>query len=728
MNRGVILAVVLLFGADANADWDQNRLTIPDVEDAAKRIITIDDVMAIRNIDTVSVSPDGRRFAIFVRQGDPLTNQYRTGWFVGSTPGEGLTYVGAGGHVGPGVHQNGQESGDIVGSESQWSPDGQWIAYAFERDGEVQLWRSRVDGSAQEQITHNAADVREFSWSDDGRALYFTVGISRAKRRAAQDVKARGGYQYDEDLNTFADFMQSQMRSSLETGSSLWVVTLDDRNEQLGSEQQRAAFNRDRARQIGGSETAAGFYDDAVVPPVMRADGASAWLVRSNPFSRILRVTASLSSDGSNPVTCTAEECSGVIKKLWWSEDGQYVFFWRTEGINDSAQGLYAWSPSTTKTSRIVRLLDDDLDLCTRAQGDRLICVRETPTRPPHLVSINLQTGSLTVLADVNPEFHNIGLGRVELFEWDTPKLAWNEVSGQLAGLYPKRAYGYILYPLDFDPAKKYPVFIDPYIAHGFRALGNEHALHVYAANGFVVLRTAFPLATDVLARLGKSAISQLYSAELDFPHLTMLMESTVRGLDVVSARGFIDEHRVGIGGVSHGTFVPLFMLQKHDRIAAISISSPNWGAFQYYLPTRKLREAIAASFGSAGYEDWVVKPEGKGREFWSRIDIADHTDAIEAPILMHLADRETVALLRLIRNLEDGRKPYDAYVFPKETHIKWQPSHLYSIMCRNLDWFRFWLQDYEDPAPAKTEQYSRWRKLRQQHEANRAPEYEGSK
>ena len=29
------------------------------------------------------------------------------------------------------------------------------------------------------------------------------------------------------------------------------------------------------------------------------------------------------------------------------------------------------------------------------------------------------------------------------------------------------------------------------------------------------------------------------------------------------------------------------------------------------------------------------------------------------------------------------------------------------------VEWFRFWLQDYEDPSPAKAEQYKRWRELR---------------
>jgi len=34
-----------------------------------------------------------------------------------------------------------------------------------------------------------------------------------------------------------------------------------------------------------------------------------------------------------------------------------------------------------------------------------------------------------------------------------------------------------------------------------------------------------------------------------------------------------------------------------------------------------------------------------------------------------------------------------------------------------SVDWFRFWLQDYEDPDPTKTEQYARWRELRKLQE-----------
>jgi dipeptidyl aminopeptidase/acylaminoacyl peptidase len=639
----------LSFAAHANADCTGAVPSISKTKSAtATRAVTVEDLAAVRTIDALSISPDGGRYAILVRQADPSTNQYRLAWFTGSTRGGELTCLGDGGEVRPRVMFTGHTPGEIGGNESRWSPDGRWLAYLVRKDGQVQLWRSRSDGTVQEQLTNNAADVREFEWSEDGNALYFTVGTTRAELSAREQARAGQGYRYDEDFWQFTDLLGPQLIRPLETNLTQWTVTFDERHERLATELDKAAYARIRAR-------------------------------------------------GATKVECTAAECTGKIHKKWWSADRRKVLFWRGEGINDRDNAFYSWTPANGKVTAIVRFRDDELRLCAEAAEDRLVCVRETASQPAHVTAIDLRSASTRQLADVNPEFRARRLGKVERFEWDTPKLAWNEPGGALAGLYVPRTYGYILYPPNFDPARKYPVFVDPYVATGFEPIGAEHPLHAYAASGFVVLRTEFPTTTRNVD------LPTMYSVDLDYPHITMLMESTVRALDAVVKRGFIDERRVSIGGVSHGTFVPLYMMQKYDRIAAISISSPHWGPLQYYWSTQKSRD-VAARFGVNKH----------GVKAWDGIDIAEHVETIEAPVLMQLAAHETFGLIKLIRNLADAGKPYDTYVFPGETHIKWQAAHLYNINRRNLDWFRFWLQDYEDPSPGKAEQYQKWRKLRE--------------
>lgn len=612
----------LTFAAQASAN-NTNRagtvLSIPAIPATAKRTITVDDLSAVRAIDSLSVSADGQRYAILVRQAEPANNDYRLAWFAGNTRNDELVLLGDGGEARPRVMFTGHTPGEMGGTESLWSPDGQWLAYTVRKDDAVQLWRSRSDGSVQEQLTNHVADVREFAWSEDGKAIYFTAGTPRAELRAREQARAWQGYRYDEDFWTHTDLLGPQLIRPPETVLSSWTIALDARAQRSATEAERSALERAR-----------------------------------------------------------------VIKA-------------RVIDVSEVAK----------------RLPDDDLRMCQEAVAGQLICVRQTASQPAHVVSIDRHSARVQQLADINPEFRNLSLGKVERFEWDTPKFAWNEPGGELAGLYPARAYGYILYPPDFDPTRKYPVFIDPYIASGFNSLGAEHPLHAYAASGIVVLRTAFPMLTRSVG------MQQMYSHELGYPHLTMLMESTLRALDVVAKRGFIDERRVGIGGVSHGTFVPLYMMQKHDRIAAISISSPHWGPAQYYSGTQKSRNALAAY--QPRNSDTQKNSQRRGANFWDEIDIAAHVDTIEAPILMQLAAHETYALAPLIRNLADAGKPYDAYVFAAETHIKWQAAHLHAITRRNLDWFRFWLQDFEAPEPARAEQYLRWRELREQQRRSTA-------
>ena len=52
--------------------------------------------------------------------------------------------------------------------------------------------------------------------------------------------------------------------------------------------------------------------------------------------------------------------------------------------------------------------------------------------------------------------------------------------------------------------------------------------------------------------------------------------------------------------------------------------------------------------------------------------------------------------------------------VLNTDEHVLTNPAERLASQGGSVDWFRFWLQDYEDPDAAKTEQYKRWRGLRE--------------
>lgn len=691
-------------------------VTIPRIQEGPKRAITTNDLIALRDVDSFSLSPDGKKFAVLLRQADPVANHYRTAWFIGSIDDGWLIHAGDGGEARLSVGLNGRRSGDVVGSPGRWSPDGKWIAYTLQAEGQVQLWRSSADGKVQQQLTRNDADVQQFVWSEDGRALLFTVGSTRESLRARDEKGRRNGFRLDE-FQWFSEIIyQATPAWPRETDLTVWIVASDGTGERPANAEEKNQFEKGLRRNWSWGRdpaqvTSVEEFSGAAAPPIVSRTGWSAWLARVDPSQRgflpVVRMMVSSSPDGSRPIECTAAECTGqVFSKIWWSPDGKRVIFWRDEGANLGDQSLYAWTPANGVVQRLWRSPGDRFTECELVE-QRLICVRETRTRPAHVVSIDIHNGHLSVVADFNPEFRNLQMPKVERIEWDAPP-----DSAQLG--YDKRGYGYIIYPPDFDPRKKYPLLISPYMAQGFIRgdVGDEQPLLVYAANGFVVLDTAFLYMWGSFATDPPNAMApEMASAEHGFPHMTMLMESTLRALDLVQSRGWVDPTRVGMGGLSQGAMASLYTLQKYDRLSAVSVSGPGFSQMEYYAATNRGR-AMAASTASDG--SW---PESA--DYWSQIDIADHIDAIEAPILLNLADRESMYIMRLQRRLSDARKPFEAYIFPDEYHQKWQPAHRYAIYNRNLDWFRFWLQDYEDPSADKAEQYRRWRELRKLQCAN---------
>jgi hypothetical protein len=45
--------------------------------------------------------------------------------------------------------------------------------------------------------------------------------------------------------------------------------------------------------------------------------------------------------------------------------------------------------------------------------------------------------------------------------------------------------------------------------------------------------------------------------------------------------------------------------------------------------------------------------------------------------------------------------------------HVLTNPAVRIASQSGSVEWFRFWLQNYEDPDPTKAGQYNRWRELR---------------
>ena len=105
-------------------------------------------------------SPDGTRIA-FVRDFDPIQGQVDRDLFTMNADGTD--------------QRNLTSSPGVQDSEPNWSPDGGRIAFVSDRDGDLEVYTLRPNGSSVRQLTFNDASEFRPNWSPDGGQITFTT-------------------------------------------------------------------------------------------------------------------------------------------------------------------------------------------------------------------------------------------------------------------------------------------------------------------------------------------------------------------------------------------------------------------------------------------------------------------------------------------------------------------------------------------------------------------------
>jgi len=298
---------------------------------------------------------------------------------------------------------------------------------------------------------------------------------------------------------------------------------------------------------------------------------------------------------------------------------------------------------------------------------------------PPRLEKIDLRTGERKVLFEPNAALdHDIAkVAPAVLLRWRDAK--GRQFTGQF---FNARRPG-------SPPA---PLFVTYYSCPGFLrgGLGDEWPLESLAEQGISAL-----------------CINRLSGYTLDAVERHAQGAGAVESVvALLASKGEVDRSVVGMGGLSYGGAVAMWTATNTRSLAAASISSSVVSPLYYLIGSLK-----GDTFTKGLLELWGLGAPAATPEQWRKLSPVFKRDRITAPLLFQMSEQEYIdSLDYLIPMLREHRA--ELYVFPNEPHQKFQPRHKLAVYNRNLDWFRFWLQRYEDPDPSKREQYVRWRRM----------------
>src|SRR5579872_375189 len=318
------------------------------------------------------------------------------------------------------------------------------------------------------------------------------------------------------------------------------------------------------------------------------------------------------------------------------------------------------------------------------------VFVRQDLNVPPVLIANDTRTGSSRVVWNPNPRLQKLMLGHVSSFQWeDAYRRNWT------GGLYT---------PAKFTTGERLPLVIQThgFADHAFQPSGSfptAFAAQELASAGFVVLQVE-----DCPIR----------DSPEEGPCQTAGYEGAIKRL---SSLGIIDPDRVGIIGFSRTCYYVLHALALgHLKFKAASITDGVGAGYLQYLTSADsgndgLAHEYNAMIGAA--------PFGKGLESWFLRSPDFNMDKVKTPLqVVALGRQSTLFMWEPYATLRYLNKPVDLVIINTNEHILSNPAARLISQGKTVDWFRFWLQDYEDPNPAKYGQYKRWEALKVQQEA----------
>ena len=564
-----------------------------------------------------------------------------------------------------------------------WSPDGKRMAFLSDAatNGQLQLFVANVEDGSAKQLTHLKGYLSSPAWSPDSKtiALLFTENATRAAGPLVAEIPDEGvvSEEFLEQRLTMVDPATARVRQI--SPADMYVYEFDWAPDSKRLVATAAHGNGDDNWYIAGLftiEANSGAMADVIAKPGMQI-GVPKW----SPDGKTIAFIGGLMSDepivggdvylvpetGGKAQNLTAK-MAATASWLTWTQDSKKIL--SAEYVDGTTAIHEMNTDGTIGNTHDIFLKGSILsgDFATQfsisSDGNTLAFVQQSFDKPPE------------VWAGKSGEWKQI------THRNDGLRPAW----GKSVSLHWKtdagNVQGWLTYPEDFDPAKKYPMVVRVHGGPSWAVSPVWPTRWDYAlalpSQGYFVLQ---PNPRGSYGQGEKFTTANVK----DFGYGDF--RDIMAGVDEAIKSAPIDPDRIGITGWSYGGFMTMWGVTQTNRFRA-AVAGAGLSDWLSYYGENKIDQWMTPFFGATVYDDPAVYAKSSPITFIKNV---------KTPTLVVVGDSDGECpppqSYEFWHALKTLGVPTQLVIYPHEGHEFADPAHSRDVIERAVNWFNQYLQ-----------------------------------
>ncbi|MGD0402994.1 MAG: S9 family peptidase [Candidatus Acidiferrales bacterium] len=562
-----------------------------------------------------------------------------------------------------------------------WSPDGKQIAFLSDaaRQGQLQLFVMNSSGGSAKQVTHMKGFLAGPGWSPDGKtvALLFTENATRAAGPLVAETPDEGvvSEEFLEQRLSLVDPAAATMRQI--SPADMYVYEFDWAPDSKRLVITAARGNGDDNWYVAGLfkiDAASGAMTDVVAKPGMQI-GVPKW----SPDGKTIAFIGGLMSD--EPIV------GGDVYLV--SESGGMP-----QNATPNMHQTASWLTWTSDSKRIL--------MAEYADGVSAIHEMSLDHSSSHdtFFDGSIVSGDFGMLFSISRDAETIGLIRQSFDKppevWTGKSEKWKQITHRNDGLHPAwgksvslhwttdigKVQGWLTYPIDFDPAKKYPLIVSVHGGPSWAVTPAWPTRWSYAmalpSQGYFVFQ-ANPR--------GSYGQGEKFTAAnvKDFGYGDF--RDVMAGVDEGIKSAPIDPERIGLTGWSYGGYMTMWGVTQTNRFRA-AVAGAGLSDWLSYYGENKIDQWMPPFFGANVYDDPAVYAKSSPITFIKNA---------KTPTLVVVGDSDGECpppqSYEFWHALKTMGVPTQFVIYPHEGHEFADPAHSRDVIERAVGWFNQYLQ-----------------------------------